>query len=198
MEIRRGGHVKAIAVDIDNVLNNFSQTLAGAVFEYNESYGLSHADFDHYLDLVKRDIFDESEFLTTKVSDFRYRIHEQCYGLAQAKRDGVEFMQWLKANDWKVIICTKRDLRLAVGCTKKWLEDNHIPYDYLCMVLNKVVFCKLWDVPYLIDDDMMNITYGEQYGIKVYYPILEGQPATLPSTARGFQNFEEIKPWIQK
>ncbi|MBU2702553.1 5'(3')-deoxyribonucleotidase [Sporomusaceae bacterium BoRhaA] len=190
--------MKVIAVDIDNVLNNFSDTLASSTFKYNDLYGLSREEFDHYLDMVKRNAFDESNFLTTKFSDFRYRIHEQCYRLAQAKSDGVQFMHWLKDNGWEVVICTKRNLRLTGESTKKWLQDNHIPYDYLFMALNKIVFCKLWNVPYLIDDDILNITHGERYGIKVYYPIMDKHDSAFSHTAKGFTRFEEIKQWIQE
>ncbi|HEY3425834.1 MAG TPA: hypothetical protein VGL27_13625 [Negativicutes bacterium] len=188
--------MKVIAVDIDNVLNNFSETLKNNAFAYNDSYGLSREEFDNYLDRVTRNIFNESKFLTTKFSDFRYRIHEQCYRLALAKPDGVKFIRWLKDNNWKVIICTKRDLRLTGDCTKKWLAVNNIPYDYLFMALNKIVFCNLWKVQYLIDDDISNIIYGEQYGIKVYYPMMPKHNLNFPSTAKGFTLFEEIKQWI--
>ncbi|MBP2663865.1 MAG: hypothetical protein H6Q71_1813, partial [Firmicutes bacterium] len=57
--------MKVIAVDIDNVLNNFSDTLAKSSFTFKDSYGLSLEEFDNYLDLVKHDVFAESEFLTT-------------------------------------------------------------------------------------------------------------------------------------
>lgn len=190
--------MKVIAVDIDNVLNNFSDTLAQSTFIFKDSYGISQEKFSHYLELVKRDDFAESKFLTNKFSDFRYRIHEECYPLAQANADGVKFMNWLKANDWKVVICTKRNLRLAGECTKKWLYENQIPYDYLVMALNKIVFCKLWDVPYLIDDDLLNITYGEHYGIQVFYPIMTKHSRVVSQTAKGFTQFEEIKQWIQE
>lgn len=191
--------MKVIAVDIDNVLNNFSATLASSTFKYNDLYGLSREEFDYYLDLVKRNAFAESKFLTTKFSDFRYRIHAQCYRLAQANPDGVRFMQWLKENGWKVVICTKRNLRLTGECTKKWLRDNQIPYDYLFMALNKIVFCKLWGVSHLIDDDTLNIIHGELYGITVYYPIFMDKHSSVAShAAKGFTRFEEIKQWIQE
>lgn len=190
--------MKVIAVDIDDVLNNFSDTLANSTFQYSDSYGLSCEEFDNYLRLVKSNDSAESEFLTNKFSDFRYRIHEQCYCLAQAKPDGVAFIQWLKNNGWKVVICTKRNLRLAGEGTKKWLQENNIPYDYLAMALNKIVFCKLWEIPYLIDDDILNIIHGELYGIRVYYPIMVKHNSTFPQTAKGFTLFEEIKQWIQE
>ena len=191
--------MKIIAVDIDNVLNNFSDTLADSAFTFSDSYGLSYEEFNTYLELIKQDDFATSEFLTSKFSDFRYRIHEKCYRSAQANRDGVQFMLWLKDNDWKIVICTKRNLRLTGEVTKKWLQDNHIPYDYLVMALNKIVFCRLWNVPYLVDDDTLNIIHGEQYGIAVYYPIMpKHHSLPKPLAAKGFNHFEEIKQWLPK
>lgn len=188
--------MKVIAVDIDNVLNDFSATLAGAEFKYNDSYGLSREEFANYLALVKGDGWAESKFLTNKFSDFRYRIHAQCYNLAQADPDGVQFMHWLKDNSWKIVICTKRNLRLTGEGTKKWLQANDIPYDYLFMVYNKIAFCKLWEVPYLIDDDILSITQGELYGIKVYYPVLAKPDSGFLRPATGFSRFEELKQWL--
>lgn len=190
--------VKVIAVDIDDVLNNFSETLAQTTFEYKDAYGLSRDQFQEYLALVKQDTFPKTEFLTTKFSDFRYRIHEQCYQMAKAQPEGVSFMQWLKKRDWKVVICTKRNLKLAGENTKAWFKDNDIPYDQLFMVLNKVVFCKLWDISYLVDDDPLNIFYGGQYGVQVFYPGAIHYDMSPPFGAKAFNRFEEIQAWIEK
>lgn len=188
--------MKVIAVVIDNVLNNFDATLTNTAFEYNKSYGLSHKEFNDYLAIIKNHGFAKSKFLITKFSDFRYHIHEQCYDFALANPDAIEFMHWLKANGWTVIICTKRDLRLTGLRTKKWLRDHQIPYNYLVMTSNTIVFCKLWNIPYLIDDDLLNITYGDEYDIKVYYPIMDKHNSISSRTAKGFAHFEEIKQWI--
>lgn len=192
--------MKVIAIDIDNVLNDFDATLANTDFVYNDSYGVSQHDFVQYIAAVKRNEPIATKFLTTKYSDFRSRIHGQCYLLAQARFDGVEFMQWLRKNRWKIIICTKRNLRLAGDPTKQWLANNRIPYDYLVMALNKIVFCKLWQVPYLVDDDPLNVAYGQRYGIQVFYPSAPADSRNNRTQqaycARGFSNFEEIKPWI--
>lgn len=190
--------MKVIAVDIDNVLNNFDDTLKNTAFEYNEadSHGLSRDEFDRYLAGVKSGAANEGKFLTTKFSDFRYRIHKQCYCLAEANSDGVQFIHWLKENRWQVVICTKRDLRLTGDCTKQWLAANNIPYDYLFMAPNKIVFCNLWQVSRLIDDDLFTIAYGAQYGVQVYYPIMAKHKRISQTGARGFTQFEEIKQWI--
>lgn len=190
--------MKTIAVDIDDVLNDFSATLEKTVFPYEASYGLQPETFTRYLALVKGNAMDESKFLTTQFSDFRFRIHAQCYQLAAARPDGVTFMQWLRENGWRTVICTKRDLRLTGGSTKKWLADHHIPYDYLFMTPNKLVFCRQWQVPYLVDDDVFNILYSGQSGVQVYYPVMDKHAAIVTNIARGFRRFEEIQQWIQE
>lgn len=136
--------------------------------------------------------------LTTEFSYLRYRIHEQCHQLATAKPDGIQFMQWLKENNWKIIICTHRDLRMSSAYTEKWLRTNEIPYDYLFTALNKIVFCNLWEIPHLIDDADFNILYGEKYGVNVYYPIMEKHASIPQNAAKGFYTFDEVKQWIQE
>ena len=190
--------MKVIAIDIDNVLNNFDETLENTAFEYDadDSHGLSSEEFDRYLAGVKSGADNEGKFLTTKFSDFRYRIHKRCYQLAQANADGVRFVHWLKERQWHVVICTKRDLRLAGDCTKQWLAANNILYDYLFMASNKIVFCNLWKVEHLIDDDLLTITYAAQHGIQAYYPIMPKHKGLPQTGAKGFAQFEEIKQWI--
>lgn len=190
--------MKIVAVDIDNVMNNFAETLADTDFPYDKSYGLSHEEFDDYLALIKNDSFQKSEFLTSKFSDFRYRIHAQCYRSAKANWGAVEFMRWLKDSGWNTVICTKRDLRLTGEITKKWLQDNKIAYDYLFMAVNKILFCKLWNINHLIDDDVFNIINGEVYGVKVYYPVMPKYYSVIPGTAKGFTSFEELKHWMKE
>lgn len=172
--------------------------MQNTVFCYNDSYGLSKKSFDKYLFDIKHNIINESTLLTTEFSYFRYRIHEQCHQLATAQSDAVQFMQWLKEHNWKIIICTHRDLRLASSYTKNWLKSNEIPYDYLFTAINKIVFCKVWKIPYLIDDAVFNILYGEQYGVHVYYPIMEKHKYLPKNAAKGFYTFDEVKQWIQK
>lgn len=190
--------IKVIAVDLDDTLNDFSDTLQKTVFSYNYSYGLSQEVFNKYLIDIKRNMISDSTLLTTKFSYLRYRIHEQCHQLANAQLGGVRFMQWLKENNWKVIICTQRDLRMSSAYTKEWLKVNEIPYDYLFTAINKIVFCNLWKIPHLIDDTDLNILYGERYGVKVYYPIMEKHKSLPQTAAKGFYTFDEVKQWIQE
>jgi hypothetical protein len=41
------------------------------------------------------------------------RWNLECYRRAQARVDGVAFMQWLKRGGWRIVICTQRDLRTS-------------------------------------------------------------------------------------
>jgi hypothetical protein len=159
---------------------------------------LSNERFDSYLYDIKQNKTVGSPLLVTEFSYFRYRIHEQCHQLATARPDGIRFMQWLRENNWKIIICTHRDLRLASAYTKRWLENNAIPFDYLFTAINKIVFCNLWKIPYLIDDAEFNLIYGAQYGVTVYYPIMEKHKAVAQNTARGFSRFGEVQQWLQE
>jgi hypothetical protein len=190
--------MKAIVIDIDDTLNNFSVCLQNTLFEYQNSYGLTYEEFCDYLPIVKDGGFPESKFLTTKFSDFRRRIHEQCYQLAEARPDGVEFVTWLMVNGWKVIIATKRDLRLNGQDTRNWLAANDICYDCLFMITNKIVLCHLWDIRYLVDDDIFSILHGKQYGIDVFYPLLDKHRQLAARSAKAFTSFEELKQWIKK
>lgn len=191
-------YIKTIAVDLDDTLNNFTETLQNTTFIFDESYGLTKETFHKYIDKLRNHARDESELLSNEFSYFRYKIHEQCYKAAKAKPEGVEFMQWLKNNNWRILICTYRDLRRASDCTKKWLKDNNIPYDYLFAVNNKIIFCKVWQVNTLIDDDEFNILYGEEHGINVYYSIMDKHKDIQKTAAKGFHKFSEVKKWIQE
>lgn len=107
-------------------------------------------------------------------------------------------MQWLRLNQWRIVICTQRDLRRAHDCTKVWLEENDIPFDYLFMVSNNLAFCKAWGIRRLVDDTQFNIVHGARYDVDVYYSIASGHPSLRGQDAHGYQTFEEVKRWIQE
>ncbi len=165
-------------------------------FVHDNTYPFTKDTFKGYIEKIQSGVPDNSELLSTEYSFFRFKIHEQCYQLANARRDGVEFMQWLKRNGWRIIICTYRDLRRANDCTRKWLKDNDIPFDHLFMAWNKIVFCNIWGIKYLIDDDVFNIIHGGRYGVNVYFPITEKNKRMQCDGARGFKTFDEVKQWI--
>jgi uncharacterized HAD superfamily protein len=167
-------------------------------FPYDGSYALSEETFNRYLDRIRDNTPEAGDLLSTEYSFFRYKIHVQCYQRAGARADGVEFMQWLRRNQWRIIICTRRDLRRANECTRAWLKENDIPFDHLFMALNKIVFCKAWGIAHLVDDDVFNIEHGARYDVNVCYPVMEKHRLLPANAARGFQTFEEVKRWIQE
>jgi 5'(3')-deoxyribonucleotidase len=195
--------MKTIAIDLDDVLNNFTETLQRMEFVRDETHALSEKMFQDYLAKVRGGWTESNGLLSTAHSFFRYKIHQRCYERAQARTDGVSFTQWLRSNGWRIVICTYRDLRRAQDCTRKWLADNAIPFDYLFMTRGKIAFCKAWGIEHLIDDQPKNIALGERFGVNVYYPAAARPPAPAanpvqtPGTARAFHTFDEIKPWIQ-
>jgi hypothetical protein len=186
-----------IAIDLDDTLNNFTETLRTAEFVRGEADAVSKEAFDAHLARIRSGAKDESELLSTEYSFLRYRIHQRCYELARARADGVLFMQWLRAAGWRIVLCTHRDLRRANACTRLWLQENAIPFDHLFMAWNKIVFCRLWGIEHLVDDDPFNIRYGEPHGVNVYYPILGHNVPEEPGGARGFRSFEEVRRWIE-
>jgi uncharacterized HAD superfamily protein len=190
--------IRTIAVDLDDTLNDFTATLRRSPFPYDESYALSAETFSRYLERVRDGTPETGNLLSTEYSYFRYKIHAQCYRLARARPDGVEFMQWLRSNGWRIVICTHRDLRRANEITRRWLAENEIPFDHLFMALNKIVFCKAWGIAHLVDDHEFNIAHGAPYGVSVYYPVMEKHGSLPAHAARGFQTFEEVKRWIQE
>jgi len=195
--------MKAIAIDLDDTLNDFTATLRRAEFVRDGFPELSEEVFRDHLAKVRSNWTGEGELLSTEYTYFRYRIHQQCYERARAREDGVEFLRRLRAQGWRIVICTQRDLRRAQACTRKWLDENGIPFDDLFMAGNKVVFCRLWGIGHLVDDHPFNREHGERYGLKVYYPgppeAVESQgQAVRPHRARSFQSFAEIIPWIQE
>jgi 5'(3')-deoxyribonucleotidase len=188
---------KTIAIDLDDTLNNFTQTLQATNFVREDRESISQEAFDEYIVRLRSGLKDDSELLSTEYSFFKYRIHQRCYELAKARADGAEFMRWLREEGWRIVICTHRDLRRANACTRLWLNENGIPFDHLFMAWNKIVFCRLWGIEHLVDDDPFNIRYGDPHGVNVYYPVMERHGSLEPNGARGFKSFGEVRRWIE-
>jgi hypothetical protein len=188
---------RVIAVDLDDTLNNFTEVLQGADFTPEPSPALSPETYSAFLAKIRADHREDDPLLSTPYSFLRYKIHEQCYRLARAREDGVAFMRWLKAEGWTVVICTRRDLRRAEAVTRAWLSANEIPFDYLFMVLNKIVFCKAWRIGHLVDDDVFNVTHSGDYALKLYFPLMAKHAGHDQSEhVRGFRHFGEVQKWI--
>jgi hypothetical protein len=122
----------------------------------------------------------------------------QCWQQALARPDGAEFMQWLRRNHWRIIICAQRDLRRAHECTTVWLQENDIPFDYLFSASDKIVFCKAWGIRHLVDRATVNHVQGDRHEANVYYSVTSGRQPPPGYDARGFLAFAEVKQWIQE
>ncbi len=188
---------KTIAVDIDDTLNDFTQILRTTPFPYQARYGLPERTFDRHLTGIRDGAPSPTALLSDEYLSLRFKIHEECYRRATARPDGIEFMQWLAANDWRVVICTRRDLRRVGDSTKEWLSAQGIPFHYLFSALNKIAFCRAWHISCLVDDEIDSIDFGPRYGVRVFYP-LSARRLAAPSSAHGFDSFDEVKRWIQE
>lgn len=189
---------RTIVINLDDTLNNFTETLQHGEFPYNPADSLSEATFEHYLRKIRSEDAEPNDLSSTAYSYCRFKIHLQCWQQARARPDGVEFMRWLKRHQWRIVICAQRDLRRAYDYTRVWLQENDIPFDYLFMASDKILFCEAWGVRHLVDRARVSAVQGGPYQVNVYYSILpEHQP--LPAhNARSFRTFAEVRRWIQE
>jgi hypothetical protein len=188
--------LKTIAVDLDDTLNNFSEVLATAEFAREPNESIAEETYRQHLARVRANAPEPSELLSTEYTYLRARIHLRCYELAVPWRDAAGFMQGLKRDGWRIVICTRRDLRRSRDVTHRWLERQGIPYDDLFMAGNKIVFCGLWKIPFLIDDDLFCVEHGARHGVQVFFPEQKKHAGIATAGARPFQLFSEIREWI--
>lgn len=188
--------LKTIAVDLDDTLNNFSEVLHSGEFANDPADALSEEKFRTYLDRVLRDADEDTDLLSTEFTYFRARLHLRCFARTVPQRDAVEFMRGLRRDGWRIVICTRRDLRRAHAYTHRWLTEQGIPFDYLFTAGNKIAFCALWKIPFLVDDDLFSIEHGRRFGVQVFYPAMAKHAGIDPRGAKGFAAFAEVRPWI--
>jgi hypothetical protein len=191
------GPTRTIAVDLDDTLNDFTETLRRTEFTHDGTFSFPPEVFDRYMQRLRSGVPEDSELLATEYSFFKNRIHQRCHELATARADGVEFMNGLRRDGWRIVICTYRDLRRSNASTRKWLNANGIPFDHLFMAWNKIVFCKAWGIEHLVDDHSFNAVHGRRFGVNVYYPLRGGQDGMADHGARGFNSFGEVRQWIR-
>jgi hypothetical protein len=189
--------MKTIAVDLDDTLNDFSETLRSTRFSDSGTFGVSAEVYETYLARLRGGEADTDELLSTEYSYFCFNIHLECYRVAKARADGVEFMRWLREKGWRIVICTHRDLRRSNECTREWLGDNGIPFDYLFRALNKLEFCRVWGIRYLVDDHLWNLVQEGSYDVEVFHPRMAKHVEREFLRGKGFGSFEEVKQWIR-
>ncbi len=197
---------KVIAVDIDNVLNNFDDTLRTLEFTYdksNRSWGAVHQSAEEFMRKLKLIKQQKAEASYDKTLNAMWNhAHKLAHLQAKVKQGASEFLWYLKANNYRVIIMTRRDLRYALAYTQNFLENNNLPYDDMFQSNRKASTCRLWNIPILIDDEIEPIRLSNKIPnpVQVYYPIMDkhkGLGEDLPITARGYHYFRELQQWIK-
>lgn len=167
---------KVIAVDIDNVLNDFDDILGKVEFPYDKTNSSWGSAWNH--------------------------AHKLAHVQAKVKQGASEFLCYLKQNNYRVIIMTRRDLRYALEYTKIFLKNNNLPYDDILQSNIKAVTCSLWNIPILIDDEIEPIMLSNKLSnpVQVYYPIMDKHNGIAEDphiTAIGYHCFKELKQWIK-
>lgn len=197
---------KVIAVDIDNVLNDFDDTLSKIEFPYdksNSSWGSVHhseEEFTQKLAMIKQ---QKTELHYDRTFNAMWnQAHKLAHLQAKVKQGAAEFLWYLKENNYRVIIMTRRDLRYALEYTKNFLENNKLPYDDMLQSNVKAVTCSLWNIPVLIDDEIEPIMLSNKLSnsVQVYYPIMDkhqGLAEDPQITAIGYHCFKELQQWIK-
>jgi uncharacterized HAD superfamily protein len=189
--------MKTIAIDIDDTLNNFSETMKMLKVPYEPASGVDEETFYQYVEMVKRNEYNEylkSDLLNTKFTQLYYRMHTTVHKKASLKEGAADFLWWLKSKEYRIVICTYRDLRQDY--TKEFFRLNHIPYDEQFITSQNIEFCKLWKISFLVDDDIHTILHGEEYGIHVFYPMMEKHKNLPKSKAEAFMNFDDLKQYL--
>ena len=172
---------KAITIMIDDVLNNFTQMLGDMGIEYNPK-------LETICDQKFRDIFYTPEGELTPAA-------KKAMGGTLAKRDGIEFSQWLKENGWTIVLCTDRDIRMAYDITKKWLDEQGVRYDYLFTATTPAGLCVDMDITLMV----YNLPNGDENHFNVVcFKLTAPDGQKRPFLLGDFQNFEEVKQCIQK
>lgn len=182
--------MKTVAIDIDDTLNNFSEILGKLEIKQTDYDYIEPEKFDEYVDIIKNEKpFDGNKYKFMR--GFKNDVHRKCYEIAEARPDAVKFMNWLKENNWRIVILTYRDLRYSLEITKEWLRKNNMPYDYIFGADNKSLFCKAWTIKHFIDDEIINLISAPAYEINMYYPIND-KNRNCETKAMGFNNYSEL------
>ena len=129
---------KVIASVIDDVLNNFSETLnhSGILFD-SRIHSVTNP-------LLKKCLYNYKDGFPTEPA--RNAMNSTVSEQAAA------FLRSLSEQGWEIALCTNRDLRFAFGTTQTWLSDQKIPCDYLVQTADPVGFCRKAGIHFLISD----------------------------------------------
>jgi len=133
---------RLIAIDLDGVIANCVEYALSIV---NEQLNLDIKEADIWKYDLEEVLSPSAFFLFTQLIDnIDFILNQPCYEEAR------NFLQWLKENEWTIIIITSRPEYLR-SVSMEWLKRQDFPYDFICMTDKKEKFAGICD--YLIEDN---------------------------------------------
>lgn len=160
--------MKAVAVEIDDVLNDFAGALCAEGIKFDP---LRHSLSDP---LLKRCLYDYAAGTLTEPA-------RQAMAGAEAWEGAADFLGDLKKAGFKVALLTRRDLRFCHGLTARWLFEGGFIYDCLFEADDSPSFCREMGIGCLVA-----ARPARAGGVTVFAP------------ARGGAVFEEVKKCLLK
>lgn len=172
---------KAVTVMLDDIINNFSQTVNAAGVEF---------------DARTQSIFDEKlAGVFTKPPGELTDLAVKVFTETAAKPDGIALLDWLKENGWIVVLCANRDIRLCYDITVNWLKKYNVAYDYIFTATSPAGLCMDMDIGLMI----YNLPEGNKNNINVVsFPFSPADGQKQPLIIGEFKSFEEVKECILK
>ena len=77
-------------------------------------------------------------------------------------------------------------------------STNAIPFHDLFIAVDKLAFCKDWEIDYLVDDHLYSVKFADDYGVNVFYPVMPKHTGCGSGLAKGFTAFDQVRQWIQE
>ena len=119
------------------------------------------------------------------------------------KKDASKFLNQLKSNGHKIIIATARANDWHTNpeeITKKWLENNNIPYDKLYIGRwDKELICEEENADIFVDDDIKITTKVAEHNknMKVFLASSDyNKTQEIPEIVTRIETIEEISNYI--
>ncbi len=160
-----------IGIDIDDTISNTYDVL----FSYAQKYTIE--ELSKEIKYVDRNAITRM-YTTTfhnwndkEDKEFFDRYNEEIMKQVKPKLFSAETIRKLKEKNKIYIITSRFDTEKSnvEGVTKKWLEDNLIPYDKLILnAQDKVKIAQEKDIDIFVDDSISNCESMANVGIKTY------------------------------
>lgn len=136
-----------VGFDIDNCITNLDLTLEIMADYYNQPTPKIDDITDYNLSSVFGITAEESRVFWEEME------YELCAGAEMNQERLDRLFRLFTHGDTEVYIITNRDIKYY-DITKKWLQDNLIPFDKLIMTsgVSKVDVLKRFDIELMVDD----------------------------------------------